>query len=335
MINITINHSIYSEEVTELTHLDKPQKVHQVTDGGMFVKKGIKVLPAVLIEKLLDSVEGLIDKLQDTFTSSGRNGFILSTGGSVWTGYAGIKHRTAEYPTLKILPMGMSQIYAGQLANSLGNFEHISTDATSCVSAHAALSQAKLLIKADELDRVVIISTDNATSEEFMQFFREQSLTRSLKEESISVNKFRLGQAANIILLENDKATKASGNTPVGLLHGVALVAEYNTNPLGIRDDGAGYKLAITKVLEGNTKTKINFIKLHDTMSTDNAVERIVVDKLYPGVRKISYKKRIGHTMGVSTAVEMGIAMKEEQGTFISLGAGMGNVFTAALVEIA
>jgi hypothetical protein len=27
--------------------------------------------------------------------------------------------------------------------------------------------------------------------------------------------------------------------------------------------------------------------------------------------------------------------MKEEQGTFISLGAGMGNVFTAALVEIA
>jgi 3-oxoacyl-(acyl-carrier-protein) synthase len=296
----------------------------------MFVKKGIKVLPAVLIEKLLDSVEGLTDKLQDTFTSNGRNGFILSTGGSVWTGYAGIKHRTAEYPTLKILPMGMSQIYAGQLANSLGNFEHISTDATSCVSAHAALSQAKLLIKADELDRVVIISTDNATSEEYMQ-----SLTRSLKEETISVNKFRLGQAANIILLENDKATKASGNTPVGMLHGVSLVAERNTNPLGIRDDGAGYKLAINKVLEGNTKTRINFIKLHDTMSTDNAVERVVVDKLYPGVRKISYKKRIGHTMGVSTAVEMGIAMKEEQGTFISLGAGMGNVFTAALVEIA
>lgn len=331
MINITHNSSIYSEDTVSLDYLVNPQKVHQVTDGGFFVKKGIKILPATLVDKLLH--EATSKALKATLNSEGRNGFILSTGGSVWTGYGGIKHTTDNYPTLKVLPIGMSQIYAGQLANSLGNFEYISTDTTSCVSGHAALNQARLLLEADELDRVVVISTDNATSEEYMQFFRQQALTLMPNEEGI-VQKFRLGQAANVVILENDKAMQSSGNTAVGLLHGVALVAESNSNPLGIREDGAGYALAIKKAIKGNPGIKLDFIKLHDTMSKDNTAERIVVDSLYPGVRTVSYKKRIGHTMGVSTAVEMEIAMQEETGTFLSLGAGMGNVFTAALVEI-
>ena len=46
------------------------------------------------------------------------------------------------------------------------------------------------------------------------------------------------------------------------------------------------------------------------------------------------YKLRIGHTMGVSTAVETALAVQEESGTFLSLGAGMGNVYSSAIVEI-
>ena len=38
--------------------------------------------------------------------------------------------------------------------------------------------------------------------------------------------------------------------------------------------------------------------------------------------------------MGAATAVETAIAIKEESGTFLSLGAGMGNVFSAAVVEV-
>jgi len=335
MINITHINSVYSEEVTELTNIDVPQNVHQITDGGMFVKKGIKIMPSVLVEKLLSNDTDTLGFLTDTLSCEGRNGFILATGGSVWTGYGANIKPSNDYPTLKLLPLGMSQIYAGQLANKLGEFEYISTDTTSCVSGHAALNQARLLLKAGELDRVVIVSTDNGTSEEFLKFFREQSLTLSLAEEAKQIEKFRLGQAANIIVLENESAMQSSGNTAVGLLHGVALTSEINTNPLGIRADGAGYTLAIEKALEQAKilPEDIDVVKKHATMSTDNNIENMVVKTYFEEAKIVNYKKRIGHTMGVSTAVEMHIAMKEENGMIISLGAGMGNVFTAAIVE--
>ena len=38
--------------------------------------------------------------------------------------------------------------------------------------------------------------------------------------------------------------------------------------------------------------------------------------------------------MGVSTAVETALAVQEESGTFLSLGAGMGNVYSSVVVEI-
>ncbi len=38
--------------------------------------------------------------------------------------------------------------------------------------------------------------------------------------------------------------------------------------------------------------------------------------------------------MGASTAVETALAIQEESGRFLSLGAGMGNVFSSAVVEI-
>ena len=38
--------------------------------------------------------------------------------------------------------------------------------------------------------------------------------------------------------------------------------------------------------------------------------------------------------MGASTAVETALAIQEKTGTFLSLGAGMGNVFSSAVVEI-
>ena len=58
------------------------------------------------------------------------------------------------------------------------------------------------------------------------------------------------------------------------------------------------------------------------------------IKDIFGDIRTVNYKLRIGHTMGVSTAIETALAVQEESGTFLSLGAGMGNVFSSALVEI-
>lgn len=340
MINITYNNSVYSEDTTLVEHIAVPQKIHQVTDGGLLVRKGIKSLFAAVLDELFKGANnadsGAREFLANTLAAEGRNGFILAAGNSTVPGYDVAVKKSDQYPMMKLLPLTITQIYAGKLANSLGKFEYITTDATSCVSAHAALHKASLLIRSGELDRVVVISNDNSTAEEFLSFFREQGITMPLGEEGKHVDKFRLGQAANIIVLENDQAMQSSGNTAVGLLHGVALTSEVNTNPLGINEDGAGYKLAIDKVLEqaDALPEDIDVVKTHATMTSDNAIENVLVKQYFKEAKVVNYKKRIGHTMGVSTGVEMDIAMREETGKIISLGAGMGNVFTAAIVEV-
>ena len=83
-----------------------------------------------------------------------------------------------------------------------------------------------------------------------------------------------------------------------------------------------------------HTTSKIDFIKTHSTFSKDNEIEDILIKEQFGDIRTIDYKLRIGHTMGVSTAIETALAIQEESGKFLSLGAGMGNVFSSAVVEI-
>ena len=66
----------------------------------------------------------------------------------------------------------------------------------------------------------------------------------------------------------------------------------------------------------------------------DNKIEEKLITSKFGNIRLVNYKLRIGHTMGASTAIETALAVKEETGIFLSLGAGMGNVFSAVVVEI-
>jgi 3-oxoacyl-(acyl-carrier-protein) synthase len=233
-----------------------------------------------------------------------------------------------------MLPLGMTQIYAGQLANKIGKIDYVSTDSTSCISAHAALYQANNLIKLGELDRVIVVASDNGASEEYMHFFGENGLSLLAKDEG-KLHKFRLGQGANITVLESEKSLNQTGNAPIAKLHDIKVFAENHTNPLGISQSGSGYSTVISRILENlvDTTPVIDYVKTHSTYSKDNQIEETIITELLGDVKTVNYKSRIGHIMGPSTGVEMHLSIKELGGTFISLGAGMGNVFSAALVE--
>ena len=331
---ITHLNSIYSEDTTLIDYIKYPQYIHQVSDGGVRVKQGIKILPSEFVNYLLQGSHGAttasLDFLKKTLAAEGRTALILATGGSVWTGYGTTIPLTDQYPKHRMLPLGMTQIYAGQLANQLGGTDYVSTDSTSCISAHAALFQAYNLIECSKVDRVVVVSSDNGASEEYMHFFGEQGLCL-LEEEK--ANKFRLGQGANITVLESDLSTLCTNNAPLAKLHDINIVAENHTNPLGICSKGLGYKKAITDILSPAMVSSIQYVKTHSTYSDDNQVESEIVSELLGDIPTVNYKKRIGHTMGPSTAIEMHLAMTEHKGTFLSLGAGMGNVFSAAIVS--
>tara|TARA_B110000459_G_C16625841_1_gene505680 strand:+ start:11759 stop:12769 length:1011 start_codon:yes stop_codon:yes gene_type:complete len=333
---MTHTNSVYSEDITLLSHIPRPQYVHQVSDGGRIVSSGLKVMPEELINYVLKgkhgATQGTVEHIRAlTEQSSFKVGMILASGGNIWTGYLSSTARSENYPTHKVLPLGMTHIYAGYLANKLGTFDYISTDCTSCISGHSAWHNASNMIKLGILDAVVVVSSDNGISEEYLDIFGEHGLAKLIEEEDDpTIIKFRLGQGCNVSVFESPLAMRDSRHEPLAWIADMCIAAETHTNPLGMSCTGAGY----SKVIDRVDTSSISFVKTHSTFSQDNQVEGELLYKKFGNIPTVNYKLRIGHTMGASTAVETALAIQEKTGTFLSLGAGMGNVFSSAVVEI-
>tara|TARA_R110002167_G_C12634812_1_gene647873 strand:- start:87 stop:1094 length:1008 start_codon:yes stop_codon:yes gene_type:complete len=332
---ITHTNSVHTEDIVLYDHIPRPQYVHQVTDGGLPVKKGIKTMPSELIDCVLKGKYGAslntvehIKRL--TAFSNLKIGFVLAAGGNSWPGYMSNLARTNQYPTHRLPALGGTQVYAGYIANRLGSFDYITTEASSCISGHAGWYIARNLMLLDIMDAMVVITVDNGLSEDYLDIFGEHGLSKQAVEEDTDVIKFRLGQGCNISVFESDECVRHTHNQPIARVKDMCVAAESHTNPLGISDSGEGY----TKVITGVDTAGITFVKTHSTFSCDNVIEAKLVANYFGDIRIVNYKLRIGHTMGASTAVETALAIKEESGIFLSLGAGMGNAFSSAVVEI-
>ena len=332
---LTHTNSVYSEDITLLDYISYPQYVHQVANGGgMLIKRGIKIMPGELINYVLKGQHGanpgtykFIQSL--TQLSTCKTGLILAAGGNSWTGYLSNIPRTSQYPEYKMPPLGGTMVHAGYVANQIGSFDYISTDSSSCISGHSAWYTARNMLILKQLDAVVVIATDNALSEEYLAIFGEQGLSKLVDEEdNPAITKFRLGQGCNISVFET--TPELCGHLVLAKITDMHIAAESHPNPLGISNTGEGYKKVINMV---NTND-INFVKMHSTFSADNRIEEEVIKDKFGDIKLINYKLRIGHTMGASTAIETALAIQEESGKFLSLGAGMGNVFSSAVVEI-
>ena len=335
-MHVTHINSLYSESTQLVDYITYPQRIHIVSDGGMAVAKGIKIMPAEMVDYVLlgrnGASSGTAEFIKElTSDDSLRVGLIVAAGGCVWTGYSTNVIKSDKYPVHQITTMGVTQVYAGHLSNRIGKFDYVATDSVSCISGHSAWFTAQNLMKLGILDAVVVIATDNGTSEEYLNVFGEYGLSKLASEEDDPyIIKFRLGQGCNVTVFESMASLEKTGNAPVANVTSMHVASEVHTSPLGISCTGAGYR----KVIEGVDTTGIDFVKTHGTYSMDNLIEGKLIHEYFGDIRTINYKLRIGHTMGASTAVETGLAIIEESGTFLSLGAGMGNVYSAAVVEI-
>jgi len=334
---ITHTNSVYSEKLTLLDHVPYPQYVHQINNGGgIAVRQGVKLMPAELIDYVLkgkhSAEPGTLKFIRSmTELSSCKIGFILAAGSGNWLGYSSNIERTPEYPEYKIPLLGSTQVRAGYTANRIGSFDYIITDSTSCISGHSAWFTAWHMITLGTLDAVVVIAVDNSLSEDYLTIFGENGLSKLLNEEKDpTVNKFRLGQGCNITVFESEDCSTNTKHVPLAKVTDMHVAAEFHNTPLGISDTGIGYK----KVINGVKTTGIDFIKTHSTFSDDNQIEEVLIKQKFGDIRTVNYKLRVGHTMGASTAIETALAIQEESGKFLSLGAGMGNVFSSAVVEI-
>jgi len=346
-----------------LDDLFYPQRVHWFPESYARVAMGLQYPPHKVADKVLDPE--LVQDIREN--PVGKTAFILAAGNSH---FAGINPRLKKPTRLsyeyKLMPLTLTQVYAGRIAQSMGISDYIVTDATACASSMKVLMDAQTLIGMYGFQRVVVLSVEDAVSNAVLDFFGDSgaSLTHKTETETGTVPSafddvnqgFYVGQGAVLAVFD----AAARGNPHARVL-GTYTASESCSNAMGQREDGAGF----VTVMEGAmsiAKVKprdISIVKTHGTgTKSNNIAEKTAISGTLQDFVATSYKQKIGHTMGPSGLLETclllddiklgfvpGIANRTTEdatylsrdvlappGLIMSLAAGMGNVYSAAVL---
>ena len=343
-----------------------PQAVHWFPESYAKAKYGVFYVPHKIADKVLDSE--LVRSIREN--PSRKTAFILAAGNSQ---FAGINPRKIEdnklYYEYKFLPLTLTQVYAGRMAQAFGAHDHIVTDSSACSSSLKALMDVQTLIKFYGFTRVIVLAVEDQVNNSILDFFGETNASLSLRDEKQGIKAsafdstnygFNVGQGACLAIFENDEGIRESGATPKARLLSAMTASENCTNAIGQNENGEGFAKAIKEaLLWGDIKpSDVKIIKTHGTgTKSNNIAEKTAIESIFDDFVATSYKPRIGHTMGASGLLESCILMDDmrngiipkilnrteednvylsndieaKEHTFLSLSAGMGNVYSAAV----
>lgn len=366
MIYLTDYRTAYSTHVELLEDVTFPQRVHWFPETYDRAKSGMFYPPHRLAEKVLNP--NLVKRLRTH--PVGKTAFILAGGNGH---FAGINPRSKAPTQLsyeyKFLPFTLTQVYAGRTAQAMGAADHVVTDATACASSLKALMDVQTLINHYGFKRVVVLTVEDAVSNSVLEFFGEAKASLTLRDEKEGVlpsafddnnHGFYVGQGAALAVFEHDSVC----NHPIAVLKGAYTASEACSNAIGQREDGQGFVNAMMGALDiANIDSRdIKIVKTHGTgTKSNNVAEKAALESTLFDFVATSYKQKIGHTMGASGLLETlmmiddirnsntvaGIANRTAvdsrylshdvmapQGDIMALAAGMGNVYSAAVLSL-
>ena len=361
MIYLSYIDTAYTETPTLVGDIKYPQRAHIIPETFRRAKSGMSYPPHKLLESVV-TVEAR-QYVQDNKTS-GKTAFIFAAGNQGWMGNNGRYDKNPEaelHYKVKVPFIVLTNIYAGRIASMFGPVDHISTDASACASSLKVLMDVHNLINNYGFTRVIVLSGEDAVNNLSLEFFGEAGASIQANQDmqpSAFDGKnqgFYLGQGAVLAIFESTPARE-----PVGKFLGAYSASEDNTNPLGQRDDGDGYRKAIEGALwvAKTPADSVYMVKTHGTGTpVNNAAEKTALQRSLPEFIATSYKPRIGHTMGASGLLETALMLRDiahgcvpaipnrtgSDGVFVSsdtpvrgdkflsLAAGMGNIYSAAL----
>lgn len=340
-----------------------PQRVHWFPETYERVKTGM-VYPAHVLTNMVVTQE-MINHVKNN-PIKGKTGFILAAGSQGWAGVRGKKEyddNSRLHYKFKLPLVCLTNIYAGRLASMFGVSDYVATDASACASSVKVLMDVQNLMNNYGFDRMIVVGVEDAVNNSTLEFFGQAKASLLLKDEDSikpsafdSVNAgFNIGQGAVCAIFEREPIV-----TPKAKFLGAYTSAEDFANPLGQRADGQGYQRAIEGALfAGQAKPEdVGIIKTHGTGTpTNNNAEKAAITSVFKDFVATSYKQRIGHTLAASGLMETGLLLDDikrgvipcilnrteedkqflsddsevPNGLIMSLAAGMGNVYSAAL----
>lgn len=367
---LTHGYTAYSTKTELFEEIIHPQRVHWMPQTYQKAKTGFTYAPHVLADMVLPPEK--ISWLREN-PSIGKTAFILAGGNQHFAGINPRDNQkdTRLHYIYKFLPFTLTNVYAGRMAQQICEPDYIATDATACVSSLKVLQDC-LMLEPFGYTRFVILSVEDAVTNSVLEFFGDSGacLTKKKEDETNAVPSafdsvnggFYVGQGAVFAVLMSQKEVDHYGLQPKARLVSAYHCAEKLGNAIGQREDGQGYSDAIQGALTyGQVNAgDVTIVKTHGTGTKSNNVsEKAGLNRVLEDYVATSYKPKIGHTMGASGLLETlllldnlaygvvpGIANRTEDdevflskdcvapdGLVLSVAAGMGNVYSAAIFE--
>lgn len=363
MIYMTHCETLSTTETTVYEDIAFPQRVHIVKDTFKRAKSGLFYPPHKAFDKVI--LQETIDYVVNN-PVKGKTAFMFAAGSQGWMGTSGRYDRNTEaelhYKT-KIPFLTLTNIYAGRIASIFHVHDHVSTDASACASGLKVLMDMQNLFWHYGFDRAIVLAGEDSVCVPSLEFFGDAKANIPLDSTRVpsafdgTNTGFHVGQGAALAVFEREHPNMSK---PMARFLGAYTSAENNTNPLGQRPDGEGYSKAIDGALTVAKldKRDVKIVKTHGTgTDANNKAEKAALLRSLDEFVATSYKPRIGHTLSASGLLETGLLLNDlergivpqilnrteaddvflsydapaPQGPFLSLAAGMGNIYSAAL----
>jgi 3-oxoacyl-(acyl-carrier-protein) synthase len=179
-----------------------------------------------------------------------------------------------------MLPLTLTQVYAGRIAQSCGATDHVVTDSSACASSLKVLMDVQTLVNHYGFTRVVVLAVEDAVSNLVLEFFGEAKASLTAKRETSegivpsafdSKNgSFYIGQGAVFAVFEADHTDAPA----MAKILGAYTASEPCNNPLGQLDSGLGFVRAAQGAIEltNITDKDVRVVKTHGTGTVSNNV---------------------------------------------------------------
>lgn len=346
-----------------------PQRVHWFPETYERTHTGMVYVPHLLAGKVLD--ESIIKYLNEN-PVDGKSGFILAAGSQAWAG-GKTKNPNPSRLTYKYrIPLiTLTQIFAGKTSALCGCNDYVATDASACASSLKVMMDIQNLMQNFGFDRICVLALEDAVADLTLEFFGASGANLTIKDDNNgkkvsafdSVNGgFIVGQGAVFTVFHSKNAVEKLGLEPKAELIGAYSSSESGANAIGQREDGQGYSKAIQGAVAFSkvNSTDISIVKTHGTGTpANNSAEKNGITSVLNDFVATSYKQKIGHTVAASGLLETCLLLDdiksgqipaienrtEDDGVFLSkpcdvpdglilsLAAGMGNIYSAAIFK--
>lgn len=367
MIYLTHYRTASTENAELLDDIVYPQKVNWFPDTYNRTKSGLVYVPHKLAEKVLDPE--LLSYLREN--PVGKTAFILAAGNAHFAGINQRDYKSRLSYSYKFLPFTLTQVYAGRIAQSFGDVDMVTTDSSACASSLKVMMDVRNLIEFYSFERVIVLTVEDGVSNAVLEFFGDSKAVLTQKQEDSGIKPsafdstnfgFRVGQGAALAVFESRSAVAVQQLQPHARLVGAYTASERSTNAIGQCETGEGFIKAMAGAMRcaNVAPEEITIVKTHGTgTASNNVAEKTALTQTLKTFVATSYKQKIGHTMGSSGLLETLLLLNDMKAGFIpaicnrtetdsvflsestrppsglimSLAAGMGNVYSAAIFK--